>query len=46
MDIVDNDNCRYEIQEQKELPVWYTGIYLTISSNECVYFFVGYLVLF
>jgi hypothetical protein len=23
MDIV----CRYEIQEQKEVPAWYTGIY-------------------
>jgi hypothetical protein len=26
--------CRYEIQEQKEVPVWYTGIYLPISSTD------------
>jgi hypothetical protein len=25
--------CRYEIQEQKEIPVWYTGIYRPISST-------------
>jgi hypothetical protein len=27
------DKCRYEIQEQKEVPVWYTGIYGPISST-------------
>jgi hypothetical protein len=27
MDISYFDKCRYEIQEQKEVPVWYTGIY-------------------
>jgi hypothetical protein len=25
-DILYIDKCRYEIQEQKEVPVWYTGI--------------------
>jgi hypothetical protein len=34
MDIVYIDKCRYEIQEQKEVPVWYTGIYRPISSTE------------
>jgi hypothetical protein len=28
------DKCRYEIQEQKEVPVWYTGIERPISSTE------------
>jgi hypothetical protein len=27
MDIVYIDKCRYEIREQKEVPVWYTGMY-------------------
>jgi hypothetical protein len=27
------DKCRYEIQEEKDVPVWYAGIYLPISSN-------------
>jgi hypothetical protein len=27
------DNCRYEIQEQKKVPVWHTGIYRPISST-------------
>jgi hypothetical protein len=27
------DKCRYEIQEQREVPVWYTGIYRPISST-------------
>jgi hypothetical protein len=27
MDIVYIDKCRYEIQEQKEVPVWYTGTF-------------------
>jgi hypothetical protein len=27
MGILYVDKCRYEIQEQKEVPVWYTGIY-------------------
>jgi hypothetical protein len=26
MDIVYIDKCRYEIQDQKEDPVWYTSI--------------------
>jgi hypothetical protein len=26
MDIVHIDKCRYEIQKQKEVPVWYSGI--------------------
>jgi hypothetical protein len=25
--------CRYEIKEQKEVPVWYTDIYRPISST-------------
>jgi hypothetical protein len=33
MDIVYVDKCRYEVQEQKEVPVWYTGIYRPISSS-------------
>jgi hypothetical protein len=33
MDIVYIDKCRYEIQEQKEVPVRYTGIYRRISST-------------
>jgi hypothetical protein len=32
MGIVYIDKCRNEIQEQKEVPVWYTGIYPPISS--------------
>jgi hypothetical protein len=27
MDVVYIDNCRYEIQEKKEVPVWYTCLY-------------------
>jgi hypothetical protein len=27
------DKCQYEIQEQKEVPVWYTGIYRPISRT-------------
>jgi hypothetical protein len=33
MDIGHVDKCRYEIQEYKEVPVWYTGIYRPISST-------------
>jgi hypothetical protein len=33
MDIVNVDNFRCGIQEQKEVPVWYIGIYLPISST-------------
>jgi hypothetical protein len=33
MDIVYSDKCWYEIQEQKEVLVWYTGIYWRISST-------------
>jgi hypothetical protein len=25
--------CRYETKEQKEVPIWYTGIYRPISST-------------
>jgi hypothetical protein len=32
MDIVYIDKRRYDIQEQKEVPVWYTGIHRSISS--------------
>jgi hypothetical protein len=34
MDIVYIKKCRYEIEEQKEVPVWYTGIYRPISSTD------------
>jgi hypothetical protein len=27
------DKCLYEVQEQKEVPVWYTGIYRSILST-------------
>jgi hypothetical protein len=30
MDVVYVDVCRYEIQELKDIPVWYTGIYRPI----------------
>jgi hypothetical protein len=33
MDIVHIDKCRYEIQEQKEVLVWYIGICQPISST-------------
>jgi hypothetical protein len=33
MDIVYIDKCRYEIQERKEVPVCYTGVYRPISST-------------
>jgi hypothetical protein len=36
MDIVYIDKLRYEIQEQKEIPVWYTGIYRSILSTELI----------
>jgi hypothetical protein len=29
------DKCWYGTQEQKEVPVWCTGIYRPISSTEC-----------
>jgi hypothetical protein len=29
MDILYVDKCRYEIQEQKEVRLWYAGIYRT-----------------
>jgi hypothetical protein len=32
MDILYIDNCRYGIQKQREVPVWYTGNYRHISS--------------
>jgi hypothetical protein len=42
MDILYVDRCRYEIQEYKENPVRYTGIYLpssrTVYSNKDVKF--------
>jgi hypothetical protein len=28
------EKCRYEIAEQKEVLVWYTGIYRPISSTD------------
>jgi hypothetical protein len=40
MDVVYIGKCRYEIQEQKEVPVWYTGIYRPISSSACSSFIV------
>jgi hypothetical protein len=33
MDMAYTDKCRYEIQEQKEVPVWYAGIHWPISST-------------
>jgi hypothetical protein len=33
MGIVYVDKSRYEIQEQKEISVWYAGIYRLISST-------------
>jgi hypothetical protein len=39
MDILCIDKCRYEIQEQKEVPLWYTGIYQFISSTDIMSFF-------
>jgi hypothetical protein len=27
------DKCQYEMQKQKEVPVWYAGIYRTISCT-------------
>jgi hypothetical protein len=33
MDIVYIDMCRYEIQEQKYVPVWYTGIFRALLST-------------
>jgi hypothetical protein len=29
------DKCRYEIHEQKEVPVWYTGPFRALSSSSC-----------
>jgi hypothetical protein len=31
------DKCRYEIREQKGVPVWYTVIYRPISSTALTY---------
>jgi hypothetical protein len=33
MDIVYTDKCWYEIQEQKEVLVWYTSMYQPILST-------------
>jgi hypothetical protein len=33
MDVLYIDKRRYEIQEHKEVPVWYTDIYRPISST-------------
>jgi len=33
MGIVYIERCRYEIQEQKWVPVWHTGTYRPISST-------------
>jgi hypothetical protein len=40
MDAVYIDKCQCEIQEQKEVPVWCTGIYLPISSTAYIYTFM------
>jgi hypothetical protein len=34
MDRVYIDKCRYEIQEQNYVPIWYTGIYRPISTTD------------
>jgi hypothetical protein len=36
MDVVYTDMCRYEIQEQKEVAVWCTGIYWPVSSTGAI----------
>jgi hypothetical protein len=37
MDIAYIDKCRYEIKEQKEVPVWYTGPFRAlVLSQEAV----------
>jgi hypothetical protein len=33
MGVVHIDKCRYEIQEQEDVPVCYTGIYRPISRT-------------
>jgi hypothetical protein len=33
MDVAYIDKCRYEIQGQKEVPVWYTATYRPISRT-------------
>jgi hypothetical protein len=33
MNVVHIEKCRYEIQELKDVPVWYTGKYRPISST-------------
>jgi hypothetical protein len=40
MDILYTGTCRYEFQEQKGVPVWYTGIYRPISSTASKQFLV------
>jgi hypothetical protein len=35
--MVYSDKCRYEVQEQKGVPVWYTGIYQPILNFGFVY---------
>jgi hypothetical protein len=34
MDVDYIDKCRYELQEQKNVPLWYTDIYWPISRIE------------
>jgi hypothetical protein len=34
MHIIHTDKWRYEIQEQKEVPLWYTDIYRPILSTD------------
>jgi hypothetical protein len=34
MDIVCIDKCQYEIQEQKEVPVWYTGPFRALVKTK------------
>jgi hypothetical protein len=33
VDIFSEKKCQYELQEQKEVLLWYTGIYRHISST-------------
>jgi hypothetical protein len=36
MDVTYTDKCWYYVQKQKEVPVWYTGIYQPISGTDSV----------
>jgi hypothetical protein len=39
MGIIYIDKFRYEIQEHKEVPIWYTGIERPISNTDHTVFF-------